>query len=178
MDGTITFDMDYLVHSAPQPSFLSKYLALVYPFDLVTWAVLVFSIFFVGFVLFLLGKMQKSARLLYLFSLRLMKFNLFVANSEGSLSKTNFKEWNAMYNSLWFTYGTFIGEAITRDTKSEKAYALRIVIAIWLIYCLILSQSYAGSLKAFLTSPQRSEPIDTLEQVVLNTCSCSSMLYS
>ena len=70
-----------------------------------------------------------------------------------------------MYNSLWFTYGTFIGEAITRDTKSEKAYALRFVIAIWLIYCLILSQSYAGSLKAFLTSPQRSEPIDTLEQV-------------
>ena len=59
MDGTITFDMDYLVHSAPQPSFLSKYLALVYPFDLVTWAALVGSIFFVGFILYLLGKMQK-----------------------------------------------------------------------------------------------------------------------
>ena len=71
-----------------------------------------------------------------------------------------------MYDSAWYAYGTFMGESITRDTKSEKATALRIAIGVWILYCLIISNSYGGSLKAFLTSPQRTNPIDTLEQVI------------
>ena len=54
---------------------------------------------------------------------------------------------------------------ITRDTKSGKSQALRIAIATWILYCLIISQAYGGSLKAYLSKPAFSNPIDTLQQV-------------
>lgn len=76
-----------------------------------------------------------------------------------------FLEWHTLSKASWFAYGTLMGEAITRDTKSGKSQALRIVIATWLLYCLIISQGYAGSLKAYLTTPAFSNPIDTLQQV-------------
>ena len=54
---------------------------------------------------------------------------------------------------------------ITRDTKFGKSQALRIAIATWILYCLIISQAYGGSLKAYLSKPAFSNPIDTLQQV-------------
>ena len=34
----------------------------------------------------------------------------------------NFREWNTFYEASWYAYGTFIGEAVTRDTRSEDQY--------------------------------------------------------
>ena len=80
----------------------------------------------------------------------------------------HFLEWHTLSRASWYAYGTLMGEAITRDTKSGKSQALRIAIAAWLLYCLIISQGYGGSLKAYLSTPAFSDPIDTLQQVSSN----------
>ena len=43
---------------------------------------------------------------------------------------------------------------------------LRIVFAVWILYCVIISASYSGSLKAFLTLPVYQPPIDNLKDVL------------
>ena len=104
-------------------------------------------------------------------------FKIIIAHAEGNITNFHFKEWSSMYDSAWYAYGTFMGESITRDTKSEKATALRIAIGVWILYCLIISNSYGGSLKAFLTSPQRTNPIDTLEQVIDSELPWEMVMY-
>ena len=79
-----------------------------------------------------------------------------------------FSEWHTLGKATWYTYGTLLGEAITRDTKSGKSRALRIAIATWILYCLVISQGYGGSLKAYLSTPAFSNPIDSLQQVSSN----------
>ena len=100
-------------------------------------------------------------------------FQIFVGSSENLLSLFEIfiftiLEWHTLSKAAWYTYGTLLGEAITRDTKSGKSKALRIAIATWILYCLIISQGYGGSLKAYLSTPAFSNPIDTLQQVSLN----------
>ena len=48
-----------------------------------------------------------------------------VAKAEGRIKDDSFKDWSVYSSSLWYCYGTLVGEAITRDTKSSKANALR-----------------------------------------------------
>ena len=43
----------------------------------------------------------------------------------------------------------------------------RWVIGVWLIYCIVISSSYAGNLMAFMTTPSLTSPINTLRQVCL-----------
>ena len=100
-------------------------------------------------------------------------FQIFVAPSANLLSLFEsfifiILEWHTLSKAAWYTYGTLLGEAITRDTKSGKSKALRIAIATWILYCLIISQGYGGSLKAYLSTPAFSNPIDTLQQVSSN----------
>ena len=45
----------------------------------------------------------------------------------------------------------------------------RWVIGVWLIYCIILSSSYAGNLEAFMMTPSLTSPINTLREVYQNT---------
>ena len=59
-----------------------------------------------------------------------------------------------------------MGETYDNGEKQlRKSHALRIAVAVWILFCLIMTQSYAGNLKAYLTTPAYSEPIDTLQQV-------------
>ena len=58
-----------------------------------------------------------------------------------------------------------MGEAITRDLKSGSSKAMRIAIATWILYCFVISTGYGGTLKAFLSTPAFSNPINTLQQV-------------
>ncbi len=141
-DGTIPFDVDAMVFSAPQPSLLPKYLALVYPFQLLIWILLAVSILVFSALFFITSRI------------------------EGAIMDWKFREWYTLSDAAWYTYGTFMGESITRDTKSDKSRALRLVMGMWILYCLVMSSSYAGNLKAYLTTPAYSSPIDTLEQVM------------
>ena len=74
-------------------------------------------------------------------------------------------EWYTLSKAAWYTYGTLVGEAITRDLKSGSSKAMRIAIATWILYCFVISTGYGGTLKAFLSTPAFSNPINTLQQV-------------
>lgn len=52
-----------------------------------------------------------------------------------------------------YTFGTLIGESITRETRTSRANALRWIIAVWILYCVVLCASFAGNFKAYLTLP-------------------------
>ena len=88
-----------------------------------------------------------------------------MARSEGSIMNKIFRQWHSIYDASWYAFGTLLGEAFNVEMQLGKSRALRIIVGIWILYCLIMSQSYAGNLKAYLTTPAYSEPIDTLEQV-------------
>ena len=53
-----------------------------------------------------------------------------LSNEETRLSGVDLHNWSRMKEASWYCYGTIIGESITRDTKSEKAFALRSVAAL------------------------------------------------
>ena len=42
----------------------------------------------------------------------------------------------------------------------------RWAIAVWILYCMILANAYGGNLKAWLTYPEKSKPINTLSDVI------------
>lgn len=43
---------------------------------------------------------------------------------------------------------------------------IRALLASWLIYCLVISESYSGNLKAFLTKPGFTKSAESIEDVV------------
>ena len=53
MDGTLTFDIDYMVFVAPNPQQADKFFALVYPLDMAVWLLILIS-FLVATTAFLL----------------------------------------------------------------------------------------------------------------------------
>ena len=141
-DGTIPFDEDYLVFSAPNPSLLPKWLGLIYPFHYLIWILLGVSVFVFAFVTYA------------------------VARSEGAIKNEIFKQWHSVYDASWYTFGTLMGETFELGEKQiRNSHAVRITVAVWVLYCLIITQGYAGSLKAYLTTPAYTDAIDTLEQV-------------
>lgn len=119
----------------------SKVMNLIYPFEPTLWILFISSLFLFGVTF------------------------TFISKVEGHLKGRNLKEWNTYYESMWYAYGTFLGESITRDTKSDKASALRIAIAVWIIFCFIMANSYCGILRSFLITPMKNAPIRTLEEV-------------
>lgn len=42
----------------------------------------------------------------------------------------------------------------------------RVLLAAWLFYCLVISESYRGNLKAVLTRPDFTKSAETIEEVV------------
>ena len=119
----------------------SKVLNVVYPFNPNVWILFTSSLFVfsVGFMI--------------------------ISKVEGKLMKRNLKEWNTFYEAFWYAYGTFIGEAVTRDTKSDKTYALRIAMYFWIPFCMLMAFGYCGTLRSFLITPKMNPPITTLNQV-------------
>ena len=53
MDGTLTFDTDYMLFVAPNPQQADKFFALIYPLDMAVWLFILIS-FFVATIAFLL----------------------------------------------------------------------------------------------------------------------------
>lgn len=39
--------------------------------------------------------------------------------------RVDLRQWSKLSGASWYTFGTLIGESITRDTRSEGAWALR-----------------------------------------------------
>ena len=114
---------------------------MIYPFDSTIW------------ILFLAS--------LFIFSVGFM----IISKVEGNLMNMNFREWNTFYEASWYAYGTFIGEAVTRDTRSDKTNILRLAMSVWILFCMIMAFSYSGTLRSFLITPIKNAPMSTLDQV-------------
>ena len=48
-----------------------------------------------------------------------------IAIAEGKVVGTEFTDWNTPKKSLWYCFGTLIGESLSRGTKSMEGNALR-----------------------------------------------------
>ena len=51
------------------------------------------------------------------------------------------------------------------------------MIGVWIIYCLILSSGYSGNLKAYLTTPSYTAPMNNLKDVIDSGLPWAMVLY-
>ena len=51
------------------------------------------------------------------------------------------------------------------------------MIAFWILYCLVISASYSGELRAYMINPSFTSPISTLQQVVDSGLPWGMVLY-
>ena len=61
MDGTLTFDIDYMVFVAPNPQQADKFFALLYPLDFTVWLFIIASLVFVTFAFIIIAKAEEKA---------------------------------------------------------------------------------------------------------------------
>ena len=101
LDATIPIDSNFLAQCTPLPQLVPKLMALFYPFEVLVWIFIAISLFAV-------------AGSFYVISI-----------FEGGMTNQPLPEWSTVRNAICYAYGTLMGEAITRDTRSEKAMALR-----------------------------------------------------
>ena len=141
IEGTITFDSDYMAFCTPQPDLQPKYLAIIYPFSKTVWL-------FVGTMTVLVSLM--------LFA---------IATYEQYHHYIRFSEWNTFTKSIIFTFGSFIKEPLLLSNSLIYSNALMILVGFWLLYCLVMSASYGGNLTTYLTTPTYSKSINTLQEV-------------
>ncbi len=84
-------------------------------------------------------------------------------------------------NSVWFTYGSFLGETVgkgfEKTTSMRYHWSLaifglfsplkeRLSLLAWLCYSFLITASYGGELRAFLMRPVPQEPIETARDIV------------
>ena len=56
-------------------------------------------------------------------------------------------------------------------------FNIRVVIAVWILYCLVIGSSYTGNLRAFLITPSFTDPINTLKEVVESGLEWGMVMY-
>ena len=59
MDGTLTFDIDYMVFVAPNPQQADKFFALIYPLDMTVWLLILISFFGATFSLVVIALIEE-----------------------------------------------------------------------------------------------------------------------
>ena len=67
--------------------------------------------------------------------------------------------------------------ASPKGSVEHISYLFRWVIAVWSLYCLVISSAYAGNLMAFMTTPSFTYPINTLRQVLESGLPWAMVLY-
>ena len=60
MDGTLTFDIDYMVFVAPNPQQADKFFALIYPLDFTVWLFILASLGFVTMAFIIIAKAEEK----------------------------------------------------------------------------------------------------------------------
>ena len=63
LDGTLTFDIDYMVFVAPNPKQADKFFALIYPLGYTVWLFVLISFFLVTIAFVLLSKAEEKVDL-------------------------------------------------------------------------------------------------------------------
>ncbi len=150
IDGSVTFDMDYMAFVTPMPSPLPKFLALVQPFHAFVWTTLVASVFVCTAVMCLIARGRTR---------------LVGDHDAGG--------WTSFSAPFWFCYRTLLYQS----PASDRSDGLRWVIGVWFAYCLVMSSSYSGALKAYMTTPTFTAAINTLKGVLDSGLPWSMVLY-
>ena len=75
--------------------------AYLYPFTTFLWIVLACTLCVIPFVFFGISAMEEK------------------------ITEKSLKTWSKLPHAAWYAFGSFIGESITRDTRSYNAWALR-----------------------------------------------------
>ena len=101
VQGSFFYDKDFLGWVSPNPAPQAKYLSLIAPFQPLIWLLTCLSVFVIAVVFWI------------------------VANFESRFRGIDLEEWANLKASVWYCFGTFIGESITRDTRSDAAPAMR-----------------------------------------------------
>ena len=111
----------------------------------------------------------------------------FTVFLKGKIIGYTLEEFSSLSATLWYCFGTLIGESITRDKRLEVIKALRYdqlqikvsrtnltltnilfrwCLGAWILYCFIIGASYSGSVRAFLILPMSNEPIKNLIDIL------------
>nr|XP_040576005.1 ionotropic receptor 21a-like [Lepeophtheirus salmonis] len=146
LDMTPAFWYDYLVPASPIPSVIPQYLAIIYPFSMYLWILVLLSVVIVPAVFILTARLEYS----------------IIKNPQKYKEMRN---WISVARSCWFTYVTFIGEN-ENSQKNINLLCCYWLCGSWFIFCLIITAGYSSKLKSFLTNPIYSKPINTIEDVL------------
>ena len=84
--------------------------------------------------------------------------------------------WASLGNCVINTIGTLLGENVCNIWK-QQGFALRFILGTWIICSLILTASFGGNLRAFLTKPKYEKPIDTLSDLLESGMKWDMILY-
>ena len=63
------------------------------------------------------------------------------------------------------------------SNSNNNTLLFRVVIAVWILYCLVIGSSYTGNLRAFLITPTFTKPINTLKEVVESGLEWGMVMY-
>ncbi|XP_066591748.1 glutamate receptor U1-like isoform X1 [Prorops nasuta] len=136
---SITLDEIVLTVLMKRPEESATGSGLLAPFDRTVWLLVLISVVIMG-------------PLIYVF--------VFL---RGKFWKTAESEKYTMQSCVWFVYGALLKQGATISATSDST---RMLFATWWIFITILTSFYTANLTAFLTKPQFTLPIQSLNDVV------------
>ena len=95
------YDGDYLGWVSPNPAPQAKYHSLIAPFNPFIWLLICISLLFITIVLWI------------------------IVHFESQLVGASVGIWTILRDSLWYSFGSLIGESINRDILSHTAPSTR-----------------------------------------------------
>ncbi|XP_076638914.1 ionotropic receptor 68a isoform X1 [Colletes latitarsis] len=154
-DLTIPYNTECLTFLTPESLTENSWKLLILPFKLYTWIAIIFTLLF-GSVAF------------YFLSLSYKKHIIFYNNKMCTQTKSTKKNIKGLYlfteiqNSILYTYSMLFQVSLP---KLPNPWAVRVFIAWWWIYSILVAVAYRASMTAALANPVTRVTIDTLAQL-------------
>ena len=98
---SVGFQKTSLIILSRKPSRVRNLFTIVEPVEVEVWVGVALSLVFVSVALWL------------------------IAHCEEGIVHSELKDWSTMRKSSWYAFATLLGESVTRDTSSARAWGLR-----------------------------------------------------
>ena len=122
LQSTMFYDRDFLTFASPLPPNSPRYLSLLRPFTPNVWLMIGIFIVCVGVTFLFISKFEVGNVVLFLIFLIVSNILL-----KGKITGFTLEEFSSISATLWYCFGTLIGESITRDKDLQGIKALRYV---------------------------------------------------
>nr|XP_053634279.1 uncharacterized protein LOC128689814 [Cherax quadricarinatus] len=136
MEEASAYEVDMLCLVSLNPSPLPQYLSIIRPFTASLWLVLMTSEVTVSVILWLLLRAWK-----------------WITGTHVVRLSTAFL----------YSWGTLLNKPPKHPSVS---YSGKVLVGVWLVFCLVITTGYSSSLIAHLTVQSKSKPPETLEDLV------------